>query len=112
MQSLARPVVEDYTPVSDRRPGQSDQRADLIRGPGYCEDRAFRPPEESCIFHFPGIQPDRLSESKGKCSAHLQAAAASYPGAPGPDKRRGKAQRTEALRRPAAACGYRTGSGQ
>ena len=84
----------------------------LFEEPGYCEDRAFRPPEESCVFHFPGIQPDRLSESKGKCSPHLQAAAASHPGAAGADKRRGKAQRIETLRRTAAACGYRTGSGQ
>ena len=49
---------------------------------------------------------------KGKCSPHLQAAAASHPGAAGADKRRGKAQRIETLRRTAAACGYRTGSGQ
>ena len=52
------------------------------------------------------------NESQGNCSPHLQAAAASHPGAAGPDKRRGKAQRIETLRRTAAACGYRTGSGQ
>ena len=43
----------------------------------------------------------------GECVADFQAAAAAHSGAAGPDERRSQAECAEALRRPAAAGGYR-----